>query len=198
MNPTNHAVCFKIRSTRMEQLYMKPSFGVIQSNRAIYMRIKFRKLNTPKWDIKQDHLSIHFAVVPDGMVIEKPSDFWKNPDPSRKVLVHTININYGTSFEGMKGKKPEKIVETTKKTEMDEEEHAVGAAVVLEKMDTTKPGEARASVHAPEMLKQTEATALPEAPKISKLAEATALPENLDKIKKAAAMALIEASRILK
>ncbi|XP_003371811.1 putative neuromodulin, partial [Trichinella spiralis] len=139
MNPTNHAVCFKIRSTRMEQLYMKPSFGVIQSNRAIYMRIKFRKLSTPKWDIKQDHLSIHFAVVPVGMLVGKPSDFWKNRDPSGKVLVHTINIIYGTPFEGMKGKKPEEIVGTTKKMEMDEEEHDVGAAVVLEKMDTTKP-----------------------------------------------------------
>ncbi|KRX92347.1 hypothetical protein T4E_8319 [Trichinella pseudospiralis] len=199
VNPTEHTVCFKVRSTRMDQLYMKPSFGLIQSNRAIYMRIKLRKLSTPEWDFQQDHLSIHFAVVPLGMVVGKPSDFWKQPEPSRKVLVHTINVNYGKPIEMLKGKKPCEMIGTSKdQPEMEEGNPAVDATAVLEKMDMSKQIETTALMDASKFLKLAEATALLKASKISKLAEATALPENMDTAKKAVTTALMEASKMLK
>ncbi|KFD58194.1 hypothetical protein M514_00957, partial [Trichuris suis] len=97
-NPTDRMIGFKVKTTRLQQLYTNPPYGALKPKRGIYVRVGFRKL-LGDFDLKPDRLTVCLCIVPYSKENMKPSTFWKTCTPST-VRHFTIEVEYDPAIEG--------------------------------------------------------------------------------------------------
>ncbi|KRZ06949.1 hypothetical protein T11_5754 [Trichinella zimbabwensis] len=120
-NPTNIIIGFHLKSTRPSGISVHPTYGFIEKNSHVIVKVHFPKVDEYRWVMQTDRLTVLLAVKPEGISIKQPELLWDEKIFMTEIYARRcIIINYKRPFENETIKKSRKR-STKEKTTTDQQ-----------------------------------------------------------------------------
>ncbi|KRX94234.1 hypothetical protein T4E_4902 [Trichinella pseudospiralis] len=120
-NPTDIIIGFHLKSTRPSFISLYPTYGFIDKNSHVIVKVHFPKVDEYRWIMRTDRLTVLLAVKPECMSIKRPELLWNEKNFMTEIYARKcITINYKRPFENETIKKSRRS-STKGKSETDQQ-----------------------------------------------------------------------------